>query len=89
MRLGLAWLSLAILPCFALHESDAGKIDWRREQIGLPRIESVAVAPKFQLVAGKNKRSAVVTLSKSNVLAAVNAPDGEICMWICECLGSG
>ena len=49
----------------------------------------MAVAPKFQLVAGKNKRSAVVTLSKSNVLAAVNAPDGEICMWICECLGSG
>lgn len=72
------WLLLTIIPCFALHESDAGKVDWHKPLIGIPRTESLAVAPKFQLVAGKNKRSVVITVSKSNVLAAINAPDGEI-----------
>ncbi|KIJ47261.1 hypothetical protein M422DRAFT_66579 [Sphaerobolus stellatus SS14] len=78
MRQVLVWLWIAILPCFALHQSDAGKIDWHKEQIGIPRTESLAVAPKFQLVAGPIKRSVVITVSKDNVLAAVNAPDGAL-----------
>ncbi|KIJ24147.1 hypothetical protein M422DRAFT_56525 [Sphaerobolus stellatus SS14] len=78
MRQVLVWLWIAILPCFALHQSDAGKIDWHKEQIGIPRTESLAVAPKFQLVAGPIKRSVVITVSKNNVLAAVNAPDGAL-----------
>ena len=78
MRQVLVWLWIAILPCLALHQSDAGRIDWHKEQIGIPRTDSVAVAPKFQLVAGASKRSVIVTVSKKNVLGAVNAPDGTL-----------
>lgn len=80
MRKVLAWFLLLALPCFALHETDAGKIDWHKELIGVPRIESAAVAPRFERTPGRNQRSFVVTLSKSNVLAAVNAVGGGIGM---------
>ncbi|KAF8577387.1 DUF1620-domain-containing protein [Ramaria rubella] len=72
------WLLLATAPCFALHESDVGKIDWHKELVGLPRIESQSVAPRFQLVAGRKQRSLIIVVSKSNVLAAVNVTDGNI-----------
>ena len=78
MRMVLVGLLLAVLPIFALHESDAGKVDWYKELIGLPRIESTAVAPRFERSAGQNQRSFIVTVSKSNVIAAVNAVDGDI-----------
>ena len=74
----LTRLLLVALPCFALHESDAGKIDWHKEIVGLPRIETLAVAPKFEQAAGRKPSSFIVTVTKSNVLAAINAVDGNI-----------
>lgn len=71
-------LLLVALPCFALHRSDAGKIDWHKELVGLPRIESLAVAPRFEQAAGRKPSSFIVTVSKSNTLAAINAVDGKI-----------
>jgi ER membrane protein complex subunit 1 len=74
----LVWLLLVTLPCLALHGSDAGKIDWHKELIGLPRIDAVAVAPRFEQAAGRKPSSFIVTVSRSNVIAAVNAVDGMI-----------
>ncbi|KAF8508073.1 DUF1620-domain-containing protein [Gautieria morchelliformis] len=74
----LVWLLLVTLPCLALHESDAGKIDWHKELIGLPRIDTVAVAPRFEQAAGRKPSSFIVTVSRSNVIAAINAVDGTI-----------
>jgi ER membrane protein complex subunit 1 len=71
-------LLLVTLPCFALHQSDAGKIDWHKELVGLPRIETVAVVPRFEQPAGKKPSSFIITVSKSNVLAAINAVDGNV-----------
>lgn len=72
------WLLLITLPCFALHESDAGKIDWHKELVGIPRIETSAVAPKFEQAAGRAPSSFIVTVSRSNVLAAISAVDGKV-----------
>lgn len=78
MRMVLVGLLLVVLPSFALHQSDAGKVDWHKELIGLPRIETTAVAPRFERTAGQKQRSFIVTVSKSNVVSAVNAVDGNI-----------
>ncbi|KAF8512945.1 DUF1620-domain-containing protein [Hysterangium stoloniferum] len=73
-----AWLFVAVLPCLALYQTDAGKIDWHKELVGIPRTETPSVAPRIQLAAGADRRSFIISVSKSNVLSATTAVNGSI-----------
>ncbi|GJJ09321.1 hypothetical protein Clacol_003543 [Clathrus columnatus] len=68
-------LLVLLSTSWALYESDAGKIDWHDALIGIPRTEASTIAPRFQVSSGG---SLVVTVSKSNVLAAIHPLNGAI-----------
>ena len=63
------------LGCWALHESDAGVVDWYKRHIGIPATRSQSTAPRFALVGGK---STILTATESNVLASLDVEDGSI-----------
>jgi hypothetical protein len=63
---------------WALHESEAGIIDWHKKQIGIPRIESLSTAPVFHRVGEKTTRSVLLTATENNVLAALNPVNGSV-----------
>lgn len=75
--------TIALLPAvFALHESEAGVVDWHKPFIGVPYIHSHSLAPSFhRFSAGAGKKatqSVVLTATGANVLAALDAVSGEI-----------
>ncbi|KAF8829541.1 hypothetical protein HHX47_DHR3000530 [Lentinula edodes] len=72
-------LSLWLTPSFALHESDAGVVDWHKRLIGVPNTETIHTSPTFHSVSTRKRNSNVVlTATKSNVLAALNPLNGSV-----------
>lgn len=78
--------ALSIIPAWALHQSEAGVVDWHKKLIGIPLSASLSTAPVFHRVGGVNEstRSIVLTATQSNVLAALDPIDGSVgmsCGW--------
>jgi len=75
-------LLLTVLPAptAAIHESEAGIIDWHKPLVGVPLIDSPNTAPLFHRVSvGQGvTKSVVVTATGSNVLAAIDPVDGSV-----------
>ncbi|KLO18736.1 DUF1620-domain-containing protein [Schizopora paradoxa] len=67
---------------FALHESEAGVVDWHKPLIGVPLTYSHSLSPTLhRFSAGrlrKSTQSIILTATEANVLAAVNPVDGEL-----------
>ena len=81
IRIILAFLSL--LPgILALHASEAGVVDWHKPLIGVPLTHSQSLAPtfhRFSAGAGrKATKSVVISATSQNVLAALDAVEGNI-----------
>jgi hypothetical protein len=76
MRL-LLWAVLLVLQsCLvhAVHRSDVGLIDWYKKLVGVP-LTTTAQSPSFHHVRG---RDIILTATMSNVLAALDAKDGQV-----------
>ncbi|TDL26922.1 DUF1620-domain-containing protein [Rickenella mellea] len=80
-------LSLLALLCllqttFALHESDAGVVDWHKPLIGVPLTGSLATAPVFHRVGSHDPngttQSVILTATASNVLGALEPASGNL-----------
>ncbi|KAI0033037.1 DUF1620-domain-containing protein [Vararia minispora EC-137] len=74
------WLFIGLAAVArALHESEAGIIDWHKSFIGVPNIASISTAPSFHAQQGRPPAEALlITSTASNVLAALHASDGSI-----------
>jgi ER membrane protein complex subunit 1 len=79
------WLLLGLLPfTFALHASEAGVVDWHKPLMGLPITHSDSSEPSFHRFKSKNgtnkiTKSVVLSATNANVLAALDAANGDIC----------
>lgn len=65
----------------ALHESDAGVVDWHRSFIGVPVAHTLSLAPTFhrlRTAVGASTRSVIVSATSENVLGAYDAVTGDI-----------
>ncbi|KAJ3930511.1 MAG: DUF1620-domain-containing protein [Lentinula lateritia] len=72
-------LSFWLTPSFALHESDAGVVDWHKRLVGVPNTETIHTSPTFHSVSTRKRNSNIVlTATKSNVLAALNPLNGSV-----------
>lgn len=74
---------LAFLPAvFALHETEAGVVDWHKPLIGVPLTFSHSLSPTLhRFGAGRSKKSTqsvILTATEANVLAAVNPVNGSL-----------
>ncbi|EKM76614.1 hypothetical protein AGABI1DRAFT_62973 [Agaricus bisporus var. burnettii JB137-S8] len=58
----------------AVHKSDVGLIDWYKQLVGVP-LTTTANSPTFHHVSG---RDIILTATMSNVLAALDAADGQV-----------
>lgn len=58
----------------AVHKSDVGLIDWYKQLVGVP-LTTTANSPTFHHVGG---RDIILTATMSNVLAALDAADGQV-----------
>jgi hypothetical protein len=83
-----ALVALALFPtAAALQEDLAGKVDWHTRLVGVPLLNvngRPALSPRTvcaKLCAPGAARNLLVSVSEKNVLAAVNAVDGEIGMF--------
>ncbi|TFK50623.1 DUF1620-domain-containing protein [Heliocybe sulcata] len=67
------------LAC-ALHESEAGVVDWHKTLVGVPLAYSPSIAPAFHRVhdTANTTRSVILTATGNNVLAALNPVDGSV-----------
>lgn len=79
LRLGLAALFL-LSTTHALHESEAGIVDWHKSLIGVPLTGSLATAPSFHRVTKEDgwTTSLIISATSSNVLGALDAGDGAV-----------
>jgi len=59
----------------ATQVTDVGLVDWYKQLVGVPLVESSSTAPTFQRVQGKE---IILTATASNVLAALNPEDGSV-----------
>lgn len=83
------WATLLLLLCtlptssvWALHESEAGVVDWQKTFTGVPRTDEPQVAPSFMRVKTKGNDTASFIISATGVtLGAVNAVDGNVGEW--------
>ncbi|KAJ3807314.1 hypothetical protein EV368DRAFT_75106 [Lentinula lateritia] len=72
-------LSFWLTPSFALHESDAGVVDWHKRLVGVPNTETIHTSPTFHSDSTRKRDSNVVlTATKSNVLAALHPLNGTV-----------
>ncbi|KDQ54694.1 hypothetical protein JAAARDRAFT_182191 [Jaapia argillacea MUCL 33604] len=67
----VAAASSFLVPAFALHESEAGLLDWYKPHIGVPITHSPVLSPRFH-------RSVVVSVSGQGVLSGLSPTDGSI-----------
>lgn len=71
--------TLSISPAQALHESEAGVVDWQRTFVGVPRTDGPQVAPSFVRVKSKtNDTTSLVISATERTLGAVNPVDGNV-----------
>ncbi|EKM58157.1 uncharacterized protein PHACADRAFT_116839 [Phanerochaete carnosa HHB-10118-sp] len=81
LRLLSLWLmSLAILPAFAIHASEAGVVDWYKPLIGDALTGNPNLSPVFHRITEDNgkTRSLVLTATSSNVLSGLHPENGSI-----------
>ncbi|KZT21772.1 DUF1620-domain-containing protein [Neolentinus lepideus HHB14362 ss-1] len=72
---------LAVFPgVLALHEFEAGVVDWHKTLVGVPLAHSPSIASVFHRVhdTANTTRSVILTATRSNVLAALNPGDGSV-----------
>ena len=79
MWTSLVQLLVLFLPSYALHESDIGVVDWHKSLIGVPLTTTAVTAPTFYSVPGTDT-NLILTATGNNVLAALNATDGNVGM---------
>ena len=75
----LLFCTLSLPPVRALHESEAGVVDWQKTFIGVPRTNEPQVAPSFLRLKteGDETRSLIVSATETT-LGAVDPVDGSI-----------
>ncbi|KAL5498433.1 hypothetical protein ACEPAH_2575 [Sanghuangporus vaninii] len=78
---GLLW-PFVLRAVVALHESDAGVVDWHRSFIGVPLTHTQSLAPtfhRFNAGAGRQAtKSVILSATSENVLGAVDAVSGDV-----------
>ena len=70
-----------VQPTRALHESDAGVIDWHKPLIGLPNSLASGTLPTFHRVRNdktKTTNSVILVGTKSNVVSGLDTITGEL-----------
>jgi len=71
--------TLSLPPVLALHESEAGVVDWQKTFIGVPRTDGLQVAPNFLRVKTKEDETTSLVISATDAtLGAVNPVDGSV-----------
>ena len=71
--------TLSISSVRALHESEAGVVDWQKTFIGVPRADRPQVAPSFLRVRGRgNDTKSLIISTTETTLGAVNPADGSV-----------
>ncbi|KAJ3784551.1 DUF1620-domain-containing protein [Lentinula aff. detonsa] len=71
--------TLWLTSSFALHELDAGVVDWHKRSIGVPNTETKYTSPTFHEASARNRnKNVLLTVTKSNVLAALNPLNGSV-----------
>lgn len=64
---------------YALHESEAGIVDWYNANIGVPLSDSSSTSPSFHTKQNQPPHEALLlTATSSNVLAALHAGNGSV-----------
>lgn len=75
----LLFCTLPTSPVQALHESEAGVVDWQKTFLGVPRTDGPQVAPSFLRVKTKGNDTTNLIISASErTLGAVNPVDGSV-----------
>ena len=75
----LLFCALPLPPVWALHESEAGVVDWQKTFVGVPRTDVPQVAPSFLRMKGRDDETTSLIVSATDVtLGAVNPVDGSI-----------
>ena len=75
----LLFCTLSSAPVWALHESEAGVVDWQKTFVGVPRTDVPQVAPSFLRVKAKDDETTSLIISATETaLGAVNPVDGNI-----------
>ena len=80
------WTSSLLLFCtlplpsvWALHESEAGVVDWQKTFIGVPRTDEPQAAPSFLRVKAEgNETTSLVISATETTVGAVNPVDGSV-----------
>jgi len=80
------WATPLLLFCtllppttWALHESEAGVVDWQKTFIGVPRSDESQAAPGFLRVKGKgNETTSLVIFATETTVGAVDPVDGSV-----------
>jgi len=71
--------TITLSSVWALHESEAGVVDWQKSFIGVPRTDGPKVAPSFLRVKTKEDETTSLVISATErALGAVNPVDGSI-----------
>ncbi|GJE85471.1 PQQ and DUF1620 domain-containing protein [Phanerochaete sordida] len=81
LRLLALWLaSIAALPAFAIHASEAGVVDWYKPLIGDALTGNPNLSPVFHRTTqdNGNTKSLVLTATSSNVLSGLHPDNGSI-----------
>ena len=71
--------TLSLSSVWALHESEAGVVDWQKTFIGVPRTNEPQVAPSFLRAKTKGEETTSLVVSATETtLGAVNPVDGSV-----------
>lgn len=74
---------LSISSVLALHESEAGVVDWQKTFIGVPRTDNPQSAPSFLRVKTKgNDTTSLIISATDTTLGAVDPVDGSVGEWL-------
>lgn len=78
----LALLSQAALGVVAVQQNLAGVVDWHKAHVGLPLppVAALRGGPSFETfkAADGSERTSIITLTRSNIAASLNAETGSI-----------
>ena len=75
----LLFCTLSLPSVWALHESEAGVVDWQKTFIGVPRTNEPQVAPSFLRAKTKGDETTSLVISATETtLGAVNPVDGSV-----------
>jgi hypothetical protein len=76
----LLFCTLSTSSVWALHESEAGVVDWQKTFIGVPTTDRPQVAPGFLRAKTKgNDTKSLVISATETTLGAVDPVDGSVC----------